>query len=145
MKTQICFQNRNQTGSKWCWWYCVGDELLTDFQTARAHLFQTGGFFREAFWTLRNILAVDCCTKNANTLLLFIHDIYGCFSKIWRTKYVISLCMGPTTHGKNLWRKLNSGCNLVANDVVACAAILGLFAGSAYTPFSWLFSVRRWR
>ena len=41
---------------------------------------------------------------------------------------VFPLCVGPTTKSENLWRKLNSGHGLVAQDVVR-AAVLGLFAG----------------
>ena len=37
--------------------------------------------------------------------------------------------MGPTTKSENLWRKLNSGQDLVAKDVVRAASVLGLFAG----------------
>ena len=36
--------------------------------------------------------------------------------------------MVPTTKSENLWRKLNSGQDLVAKDVVR-AAVLGLFGG----------------
>ena len=45
-----------------------------------------------------------------------------------RILFCFPLCVGPTTKSENLWRKLNSGQDLVAIDVV-CAAVVGLFAG----------------
>ena len=54
--------------------------------------------------------------KNANTLLLFIHDTI--VFKICWTKYVFPLCVGPTTKSENLWRKLNSRHGLVTMDAV---------------------------
>ena len=55
------------------------------------------------------------------------YTIRLCF-KICGTKYVFPLCVGPTTNSESLWRKLNSGQDLVAKDAVR-AAVLGLFAG----------------
>ena len=62
------------------------------------------------------------------------------FSKICWTKYVFPLCVGPTTKSENLWRKLNSGQDLVAKDVV-CVAVLGLFAGGECSHWLTRFSL----
>ena len=44
-----------------------------------------------------------------------------CFKICW-TKYVLPLCVGPTTKSENLWRKLNSGQGLVSIDAVTFRA-----------------------
>ena len=67
-------------------------------------------------------------TKQKMRILFCSSYTIRLLSKICWTKYVFPLCVGPTTKSENLWRKLNSGQDLVAKDVVR-AAVLGLFAG----------------
>ena len=56
----LSLQPSNRLG----WWCCCTVHWFhTDLKTVRAHLFQTGYFYRETFSTLRNILAIDCSTK----------------------------------------------------------------------------------
>ena len=58
--------------------------------------------------------------KNANTLLLFMHDTIVFQNLLDKIRFP-TLC-GPTTKSENLWRNLNSGQGLVSIDAVTFRA-----------------------
>ena len=117
-----------QPSNRLGWWcYCTGHWFHTNLQTVRAHLFQIGCFFRETFSTFHNILAIDFSTKKCEYSFA-LHTRYDCFPKFVGQNTFSHFVWDPQPKSENLWRKLNSGQDLVAKDVVR-AAVLGLFAG----------------
>ena len=95
----------------------VSGTLHTDLQTVWSHLSQIGLFFSERLFQLFVTLLPLIVVPTMRILFCSSYAIRLCFKICW-TKYVLPLCVGPTTKSENLWRKLNFGQDLVTIDAV---------------------------